>query len=121
MLDSIRSFITKEWREVATQLRPPVAQHAPDEAVLIERASEGGPARQFLESRQVQDFMSSAEANLTHAMLDLPLDDDGGRRNLAVAVQTLRQLRSYLIALAQDGQSAERELERLRSGQKGYF
>jgi hypothetical protein len=94
---------------------------APDEATLITRASEGAAVRQFLESTQVQDFMARAEANLTHTMLSLPLDDDAGRRNLAVAIQSQRQMLKYLTELARDGRAAEAELDRLAKGPRPYF
>lgn len=122
-LEQLAGFLQREWRTfIADAIRPPQAHDAAqNEAGLIERATAAHPARAFLESPVVQEFMARSEAKLTSAMLGLPLDDDAGRRNLAVAVQTQRQLMNYLIALTQDGQSAERELERMRSGQKQYF
>jgi hypothetical protein len=122
-IDQLTTFLTREWRTfIADAIRPAQAHDAVQgEAGLIERATAAHPARAFLESPVVQDFMARAEAKLTTEMLGLPLDDDAGRRHLAVAIQTQRQLMNYLIALTQDGQSAERELERMRSGQKQYF
>jgi len=122
-LEQIRAFIGKEIKAfVADAVRPsqPVAT-APDEGKLIERASAGAAVRQFLESTQVQDFMAQAEANMVNAMTSLPLEDDAGRRNLAVAIQSHRQMLRYLTELARDGRSAERELERLASGPRPYF
>jgi hypothetical protein len=122
-LEQLTGFLQREWRTfIADAIRPAQAQEpGQSEAALIERATAAHPARTFLESPVVQDFMARSEARLTTEMLSLPLDDDVGRRNLAVAIQTQRQLMNYLIALTQDGQSAERELERMRSGQKHYF
>jgi hypothetical protein len=123
-LEQLQTFLAKEWRALITDaVRPRVEAPAPEqrEADLIERASEGSAARTFLESRHVQDFMAKAEAQMTRAMLDLPLDADKGRRDLAVAIQAHRQLMRYLMALAQDGASAERELVRLSSGRREYF
>jgi hypothetical protein len=99
--------------------QPPAA--APDEGRLIERASEGAAVRLFLESEQVQAFMANAEANMVNAMTSLPLDDDAGRRNLAVAIQSHRQMLRYLTELARDGRAAEAELQRLQRGVKPYF
>lgn len=120
---NLGDYLAREWRSFISDAIRPVAAPTPEarETKLIERATEAGPARQFLESAIVVEFMAKGEANLTTAMLGLPLDDDAGRRNLAVAIQTQRQLMKYLVALAQDGASAERELERLRSGRKDFF
>lgn len=122
-LEQLTGFLQREWRTFITDaIRPAQAQQpGQSEANLIERATAAHPARAFLESPVVQEFMARSEARLTTEMLGLPLEDDAGRRNIAVAIQTQRQLMNYLIALTQDGQSAERELERLRSGQKHYF
>lgn len=120
---NLGAYLAKEWRAfISDAIRPTVAptQEA-RETKLIERATASGPAKQFLESEIVIDFMAKAEANLTTELLACPLDDDAGRRNLAVAIQTQRQLMKYLVSLAQDGASAERELERLRSGKKDFF
>jgi len=120
---NLGDYLAKEWRAFITDaIRPAQAQTIEArEASLIERATEASPARSFLESPVVVDFMAKAEARLTTEMLALPLDDDAGRRNLAVAIQTQRQLMKYLVSLAQDGASAERELERLRSGKRDFF
>lgn len=117
------AFLRKELRSfIDDAVRPPKpAQVAPDEGKLIERASEGAAVRGFLESAQVQDFLARAEANLTTALIGLPLDDNDGRRNLAVAIQTQRQLVRYLTELARDGRAAEAELQRMQSGPKAYF
>lgn len=122
-LERLGAFIADEWRSVITQALSPYdpAPVAPAEGDLIQRASAGQPAKAFLQSDQVRDFMTRAEAQLTHAMLTLPLEDDAGRRNLAAAINATRGLSKYLLALAQDGQSAERELERLRSGRRDFF
>ena len=122
-LDQLKTYLTSEWRSfVAEAVRlPRPAQAKTDEAKLIESASEGAAVRGFLESPQVLDFMARTEAKLTHEMLGLPLDDDAGRRNLAVAIQTQRQLWKYLTTMAGDGVAAERELERLRSGRRDFF
>jgi len=113
-------------REIASfindAVRPPQPPPmAPDEGKLIERASAGSAVRQYLESEQVQAFMAQAEANMVHAMTSLPLDDDAGRRNLAVAIQSHRQLLRYLTELARDGRSAEAELDRLTKGPRQFF
>lgn len=122
-LEQIRAFIGKEIKAFVTEaVRPSQPQATgPDEGKLIERASAGAAVRQFLESAQVQDFMAQAEANMVNAMTSLPLEDDAGRRNLAVAIQSHRQMLRYLTELARDGRSAERELERLASGPRPYF
>ncbi len=122
-LEQAYAFIRKELRSFINDAVRPVqtVQAAPDEGKLIERASEGAAVRGFLESPQVQDFLARSEANLTTALIGLPLDDNDGRRNLAVAIQTQRQLVRYLTELARDGRSAEAELARLQSGAKPYF
>lgn len=123
--DDLKGFIAKEWRAFIADAVRPIAPQVDDpakrEGQLIERASEGAAARGFLDNALFVDFMAKAEANLTHALLGLPLDDDAGRRNLAVAIQTQRQWMKYLAALAGDGRAAERELERLRSGRRDFF
>lgn len=113
-------------REIASFIKDAVrpsqpAPSAPDPGQLIERASDGAAVRQFLESEHVQAFMAKAEANMTTAMLACPLEDDQGRRNLAVAIQSHRQMLRYLTELARDGRAAEAELNRLQSGVKPYF
>lgn len=92
-----------------------------DEATLIERATRGTAARHFLESRLVSEFVADAEAKLVQEMVTCPLGDDDGRKRLAVAIQTQRQLWRWLGRLASDGASAEKELERLRSGKRSFF
>lgn len=121
-IDQLTDFLRAEWRELteATLGRDPT-QSKPDEADLIKRAGEGQEARRFLESRVVQDFMARVEAQLTQQLLALPLADDQGRRNLAVAIQTQRQLMRYLLSTAEGGQSAERELQRLQDGPRKAF
>lgn len=118
MIDAIRA----EWRETVRMARG--EKQAPtqqDEAALIRRAVEGERVRAFLESEPVTDFMAKQEAQLVEKLTSLPLEDDAGRRNLAVAIQTMRQLRRYLMTAAQDERLAIRELERLRSGRKPFF
>lgn len=122
----MRDFIGKELRSFINEaVRPvqpaPAADNAKREADLIERASQGQAVRAFLESRELQDFLAHSEANLTTALLALPLEDDAGRRNLAVAIQTQRQLVRYWAELSRGGRSAEHELERLTEGPKSYF
>lgn len=116
-------FLRREMDMAVRELfRPRVAPAAEQrEAELIRRASENAPARQFLESEPVREFMARAEAQLTNEMLSLPLDDDAGRRSLAVAIQTQRQLMKWLMAKAQDSVSAQAELERLKNGPRPYF
>ena len=117
------------WNIASMQPIDPVAlglckQSELDAAVqkaAIKRAGEGQEARRFLESRVVQDFMARVEAQLTQQLLALPLADDQGRRNLAVAIQTQRQLMRYLLSTAEGGQSAERELQRLQDGPRKAF
>lgn len=125
MMDKAYDFIRREMRSfVADAVRMPApTPAAPDEGRLAARATDGAAVRQFLESEQVQDFMARSEANLTAALISLPLENDEGRRNLAVAIQTQRQLLRYLAELARDGRSAEAELMRLRDGKapKPYF
>lgn len=126
-LTALSDFIAREWRTfIAEATRPHAAvdvetEKARRETHLIQVASEGSAARQFLESEQVVTFMARSEAKLTHEMLSLPLDADAARRDLAVAIQTQRQLMKFLTAQASDGRAAERELERLRSGRRDYF
>lgn len=123
-LETLTGFVAREIRsfvDEAVRPQPVAAQTKPDEGRMVERASEGSAARQFLESPVVQDFMAKAEAKLTHELLSLELDNDKGRRDLAVAIQTQRQLWKYLLTLASDGRAAERELERLRSGRRDFF
>lgn len=122
-MKQLGDYLAREWRAFISDAIRPVAAPTPEarETKLIERATAATPAKAFLESAVVVDFMAKAEASLTTQMLALPLDDDAGRRNLAVAIQTQRQLMKYLVSLAQDGIAAERELERLRSGRKDFF
>lgn len=112
-------------KEIATFIKdavwPAPVRTAPDEARLIERASAGSAVRQYLESQHVQAFMAEAEANMVHALTSLPLDDDKGRKNLAVAIQSHRQLLRYLTELARDGRAAEAELDRLTKGPRQFF
>jgi hypothetical protein len=123
----LQGFIAEEWRSIfARATAPPRSMDTSpqsNEAELVTRATEGREARAFLESRTVTDFMAKAEANLTRAMLSQPLEADAQRRNLAVAVQTVRGLMTYMTELAAGGASAERELERLASGKqpRPYF
>lgn len=121
--EQINTFLKKELSSfIQDAVRPgaPV-QTAPDEGKLIERASTGSQVRTFLESREVQDFLARSEAQLVNTLTSLPLDDDAGRRNLSVAIQTQRQLVRYLAELSRDGRSAEAELERLTKGPRPYF
>lgn len=120
---NLREFLSKELRSfVAEAVRPSQpAPTKPDEGKLIERASEGAEARGILESRLFQEFMTQSEANLTTALINLPLDDNDGRRNLAVAIQTQRAWVRYLAELSKGGRSAEAELERLQKPTRGYF
>lgn len=122
-LEQLKAFIGKEIASfIKDAVRPyQPAPTQPDEGKLIERASAGSAVRTFLESREVQDFMAQAEANMVSAMTSLPLDDDKGRRNLAVAIQSHRQMLRYLIELARDGRAAEAELQRLANGPRSYF
>lgn len=122
-LDGLQRFLGEEWREMASALglSPRAAGDPVDESAMAQRASEGAVARQFLESAVVQQFMAKAEAQVTQALVGLPLADDQGRLRLAVSIQTIRQLRQFLAASARDGISAERELLRLRKGDKRIF
>lgn len=112
-------WVRERYRNVALVLgaEPPKV----DEATLIERATRGTAARHFLESRLVSEFVADAEAKLIQEMVNCPLGDDDGRKRLAVAIQTQRQLWRWLGRLASDGASAEKELERLRSGKRSFF
>lgn len=117
-----RAWLEREWRDAVTTWRAPVREPGkPNEGALIEKATAGADAVAWLESPQVQAFYAQAEAQLVERLTSLPLEDDAGRRNLATAVQTVRQLRRYMGALANDGKQAERELERMRSGRRDYF
>lgn len=120
--EQLTSFLRDEWREASSMaLGRDVQVSQPNEAELISRASEGAAARGFLESNLVQGFMARSEAQLTQQLISLPLNDDQGRRNLAVAIQTQRQLVRYLLSLAEGGASAERELQRLQHGPRKAF
>lgn len=126
MIDKMRDFIGKELRSFINEaVRPvqptPAPNNAEREAQLIERAAQGAAVRAFLESRELQDFLAHSEANLTTALLALPLEDNKGRRNLAVAIQTQRQLVRFWAELSRGGRSAEAELERLTKGPRAYF
>lgn len=118
--DRTFAFIRKELRSfINDAVRPrqvAPAPQGPDEGKLIERAGEGAQVRTFLESPVIQDFMARQEAQLMSALISLPLEDDAGRRNLAVAIQTQRQLVKYMAEAARDGRAAEAELERLAKG-----
>lgn len=120
MIEALIDGIKSEWRETVRAMRgdKPVQ---PNEAELIRRASEGERVRAFLESEPVVAFMAKQEAQLVEKLTTLPLEDDAGRKNLAVAIQTVRALRKYLAASVQDGRMAERELERLTSGKRAFF
>ena len=95
--------------------------HQPSESDYVQRATKGSEARAFLESRLVQEFVATAEARLMDELVRLPLGDDDGRKRLAVAIQTQRQLWKWLGRLASEGAAAEKELERLRSGKRSFF
>lgn len=120
MIRAIYDSAKAEWSETLRMMRgsPPAA---PDEETLIRRAAEADRIRQFLESDVVTGFMAKQEAQLVEKLTSLPLEDDNGRMRMAVAVQSMRQLRKYLTAAVQDGRMAERELERLRDGKRRYF
>lgn len=111
------------WRGLFEQQGAParVAGEHQSEASLIERAANGAKARQFLESEPVQSFMAAIEARIVHEMTTLPLKKDNERMRLAVSIQTVRQLQHYMLASTQDGRIAERELQRLRDGDKRFF
>ena len=116
MIDKLTQRLRDEWRSfIADAVRPQrVAGQPQDEVKLIQRMSAGAEVLSFLQSETVQMFIAKQEAQLTAKLLALPLDDDDGRRRLAIAVQTVRQLNHYMIEVAQDARLAENELERLR-------
>ena len=122
-LEALTGFIRREIDSLVNDaLRPPRNPDSPpNEAGLIERATYGAEARQWLESRVVQDYVASQEAKLMHQLVSLPLDDDIGRRNLALAIQSVRQCWKYMTTAAQDGRAAEAELERLQKRGRQYF
>jgi len=117
-----RGWLEREWRDVVSAWRAPVREPGkPDEGALIEKATAGADALTWLENPQVQAFYAQAEANMVDALVNLPLENDAGRRDLAVAVKTIRKLRQYMGALAADGKQASRELERMASGKREFF
>lgn len=122
MIADFVQFIREEWADAKRmafgEKKPP---QVPDEQSLIRRASEARAARDFLDSPTVADFMTRQEAKLIETLLSLPPDDDQGRYRMAVAVNSVRQLRRYLAASAQDGRLAEAELERVRKGATRMF
>lgn len=128
-LDQLSDFLRREIKSFVTdavRIRPAHGvEVAPDpqerQAELIKRASHGAAVRQILESEIFQDFMARQEAQLTSALIGLPLDDDAGRRNLAVAIQTQRQWVKFLGEASRDGRAAEAELQRLADGPRSYF
>lgn len=115
-MDRLTAFIKREWADAVAVFRSPtpVAGDEPSEKKLIERISAADGVQQMLESQPVQDFFARQEAQLLQRLITLPLEDDEGRRNLSTAAQTIRQLREYLVRVAQDGRMASHELERLR-------
>lgn len=123
--DAMLGFLRREWGELIAAAVKPMGQEpmAPEarEGEVIRRASEGQRARAFLEDALFTDFMTKAEAQMTRELIALPLEDDAGRRNLAVAIQTQRQWMKFLTTLASDEQAALAELERLRKPQRPYF
>lgn len=124
MLDRIRDQIAREWRSFIDEaIRPGPLERTPEEreVALVKRASDATPFRAILENAPFMDFLANQEARLVHELTALPLEDDAGRRNLAVAIQAQRQWVKYLLAAAQDGRAAEAELERLRKGGRAYF
>lgn len=112
----VAGWVRREWDDALEMLRRPTMQQgqgAP-EFDLIAQAERGARARDVLESELVRTFFSEQEANLVNRLTSLPIEDDAGRQRLAIAIQTVRQLRSYLLATAQGGQQAQAELERLQ-------
>jgi hypothetical protein len=122
-LADLFAAIRSELSEMVRMAQAPAreAQTLADSSRLVKRADDGAAVRHMLESQPVLDFMARTEARLTAELTSLPLSDDAGRRNLAVAIQTQRQLMRYLVAAIEGGISAERELERLRTGPKRAF
>lgn len=112
----VAGWVRREWDDALEMLRRPTMQQgqgAP-EFDLIAQAERGARARDVLESELVRTFFSEQEANLVNRLTSLPIEDDAGRQRLAIAIQTVRQLRAYLLATAQGGQQAQAELERLQ-------
>jgi hypothetical protein len=103
------------WRDrirSALQLR---TQQAQPEVTELD-ALRGARARALLEDELAQYFFAAQEQQLIDRMVALPLEDDQSRQRLAIAIQTIRQLREYLISTAQRGQAAAQELQRLEKG-----
>jgi hypothetical protein len=118
----MRRFARNMHDRVTNAMKPlRVVGGQADEVAMAARAGEGARARQFLEDPLFQEFVARAEANMVAEMTSLPLGDDKGRRNLAVAIEAQRQWVKYLFSLAGEGRAAESELARLRSGKRGFF
>ena len=103
------------WRDrIKTALQSRIAPAGPEVSELD--SMRGARAKALLEDELAQYFFAAQEQQLIDRMVTLPIDDDQTRQRLAIAIQTIRQLREYLISTAQRGIAASAELERLERG-----
>lgn len=107
----------RTWRDrIASAIAPAPKPTAQDEAELERLALRGARAKALLQDDMAQQFFADLEAKLVDRLVGLPLEDDAGRMRLAVAIQTQRQLREYLIAETNNGEAARQHLSKLERG-----
>lgn len=98
---------------------PPVAQERTDR--LAETVAEADRAQQFIEDPIVAAFFAKQEEALIERMIAFGVGEDLERYRLAVALQTVRQLREFLRRSAESGRVARKQLEALERGPSRYF
>jgi len=116
--DRINQKVRDWMREAVEWMRvDPMSREARGPAALkADEAEFGAECQTILENRAFQVFWAKIDQKMTDDMLALPLKADDERRRLATAVQTVRQLRAFLLKSAQAGRMAEAELQKLTRG-----
>lgn len=98
---------------------PPVAQERSDH--LAQAVAEADRAQQFLDDPIVTTFFAKQEEALVERMIALGVGEDLERFRLAVALQSVRQLREFMRRSAESGRVARKQLEALERGPSRYF
>lgn len=78
-------------------------------------------AQQLLSSPALVKFWDTLDRKLVDQLLACGPNDHDTRYRLAVAAQTIRQMREFLAKAAENGRVAEKELERIGKGPKRAF
>lgn len=78
-------------------------------------------AQQLLSSPALVKFWDTLDAKLVNQLLACGPNDHDTRYRLAVAAQTIRQMREFMAKAAENGRVAEKELERIGKGPKRAF